>query len=395
MNKDWNDPKIIIGNAATNNYYFHREWLADEIWQELVKGNHVIISAPRRMGKTSLMQYMEANPKEKTKVVFKNIQGIKSEEEFYQMLYTLLVEIVPDKDKLIEKIRKAYKEIKIESIGADGVSLEKSKFNYKVEIDKIIEIINKSTEEKIILLIDELPEVLFKIAKNGKEDEAANIITKLRSWRQNNITSNIQMAFSGSVGIEYVVQYITGRVSDINDLKIIHFEPFDKEEAKSYLKWATDDSTIEFSDEIIAYFITKVEYGIPYYYNLMLDKINKIAKRRNQTGITVPILDEAFSNIMADTTAFVDWKNRLSDYLPPHKFTFVNKVLKHIAHNQEISIQAIYNLASESQLEEEYMTLINDLKKDGYVVEKNKKYVFLSPFLASFWKNINPVYDGK
>jgi hypothetical protein len=40
------------------------------------------------------------------------------------------------------------------------------------------------------------------------------------------------------------------------------------------------------------------------------------------------------------------------------------------------------------------MELMHGLERDGYVVEKNNRYQFLSPFLQAFWKKDNPVYGN-
>ena len=73
---EWVSPKIIIGPGATGDYYYKRQLIEDEIWREILKGNNVLISAPRRVGKTSVMKSITNNPKEGYKLIFENIQGI-------------------------------------------------------------------------------------------------------------------------------------------------------------------------------------------------------------------------------------------------------------------------------------------------------------------------------
>ena len=47
MRNAWVNPKIIIGNTATGAYYFPRPHIEDSIWEEIEKGNHVLIAAPQ------------------------------------------------------------------------------------------------------------------------------------------------------------------------------------------------------------------------------------------------------------------------------------------------------------------------------------------------------------
>ena len=57
----WKSPKVIIGKEATGNRYYVRKELEDEIWEEIKKGNNILLVAPRRVGKTSIMKSLASN----------------------------------------------------------------------------------------------------------------------------------------------------------------------------------------------------------------------------------------------------------------------------------------------------------------------------------------------
>jgi hypothetical protein len=78
--------------------------------------------------------------------------------------------------------------------------------------------------------------------------------------------------------------------------------------------------------------------------------------------------------------------------MPEKDFCFVNEILAHIAHKHKISIQEIYDKATKYEKTLEYMELISDLEQDGYIVEHDDKYIFISPFLKEYWKRTNPIY---
>jgi len=126
----------------------------------------------------------------------------------------------------------------------------------------------------------------------------------------------------------------------------------------------------------------------------MLNEVSKIAKKANNSIIINQIIDEAFSAILKNNEYFIDWKNRLKNYMPQDDFKFVNDILKHIAHKEQISIQEIYDKAIKFNKEDEYMSFIRDLTQDGYILENDGKYLFISPFLKEFWKLDNPIYNG-
>ncbi len=397
MKETWISPNTIIGPVATGNYYYPRTEIVDDIWTELAKGNYILIAAPRRVGKTSIMRDIEKNPREGFTVIFESIQAVKSEKEFYETLYRLILSCLNKTDKAKKGILKFIKKKKISEIDIKGkIKIEEKDFNYLEAINTIFKELGDRSET-IVLLLDELPEVLHCINKAGKTEEAKAILKQLRTWRQSDF-KKLRFVLSGSVGIHYVVKTIEGRTSDLNDLKKVICEPLNKVEASNYIDWATKNATIKYNDDLKTYLLQRIQhYYTPYFINLMLDEIDKQGRKGNMTNITNLDIDNAFNKVVENNEHFADWKTRLSEYLPKHNFDFVNEILIHIAHRGFITVNNIYDKAVKHDKTNDYMDLINDLKQDGYIVEEteeNKKYIFISPFLKAFWFKNNPVYNG-
>jgi len=198
---------------------------------------------------------------------------------------------------------------------------------------------------------------------------------------------------AGSIGIHYVVNAIEGRTSDLNDLIKVHCKPLEMDKTSSYIDWATKNATVQYNDELRGYLLNKIQYFVPYFFNIMLDEIDKKAMKIDNPEITNDSIDIAFDLVIKNNDHFADWKKRLYDYLPIEDFSFVNEVLTHIAHKDEISTQVIYDKALKHNKSLNYMDFISDLEQDGYLIEQNQKYIFISPFLKKFWKRNNPIYN--
>lgn len=391
----WVNPKIIVGPTATGDYYFNRPSIVAQIWEEISKGSHILIAAPRRVGKTSVMEYMVNNCPEDTKCFFKNIQGIKTEEEFYKQIYELIILCLNKLEKSKNLLADFLGGISIEEITLEGVKFgDRKSLNYLEEINKVLPKL-QSKKVKIILFIDELPEVLNNLHKAKKTTEASNIIDNLRQWRQMPVLKgHFSMVLAGSVGIHHVVKTIDGRVSDLNDLHQVDFEPLTPFEAQKYVQWATDGATVQYKDELLKYLLTKIAYPIPYFINLMLDEINKQAYKTGTSEITPAEIDSAFERVVKHSNHFTEWKNRLVQYFPTTESDFMNKVLTFISHKDKISKRQLYNLALEYTRTNDYIEIMDGLERDGYITEQGDNYVFISPFLKAFWKRSNPIYDG-
>ncbi len=394
--ENWINPKTIIGSTAKGDYYFDRPNIVSQIWEEILKGNHVLIAAPRRVGKSSVMEYMIGNSEESIKCIFRNIQGINTEEEFYKQLYELIVLCLNKFEKGKSWLDNFLGGITIEEITLEGVKFgNKKTLNYLEEINKVLPQL-QANKFRIVLFLDELPEVLNNLHKAQKTTEASGILDNLRQWRQMpTLKGYFSMVLAGSVGIHHVVKTIDGRVADINDLRKIDFEALNLEEAQEYVEWATNEATIQYEQELRTYLLNKIAYPIPYFINLMLDEINKKAFNTKNRDITTEHIDRAFDSVVKNSDHFIEWKNRLFIYFPESESNFMNEVLIHIAHKDKINKRKLYDLAVKHERTKDYIELMDGLERDGYLTEQAGNHVFISPFLKAFWKRNNPVYDGK
>jgi hypothetical protein len=390
----WKNPNIIIGNTATGNYYFARPHIEAGVWEEIKKGNHVLIAAPRRVGKSSVMIAMTEKRPDGVQCIFRNIQGIQTEDEFYKQFFGLVIQCLSTVEQGVSWLKSLIKHLHIEEITLEGVKFsDKIPVNYPQEIHQLLKKISRQGVH-IVLMLDELPEVLNNLYKNGRKNEAASLLDHLRQWRQTpDIKGHFSLVLAGSVGIHHIVKLVGGRTTDINDFATIDFEALTLEEAADYITWATRDASVQYDDPLKMLLLSKINYFIPYFINLMLDEINQAARRANDPHIKPEHIDRAFDRIVSNSDYFQEWKNRLFDYFSKGDALFLQEVLVNIAHKKAINPRQLYNLALKHDRKTTYMELIHGLERDGYIAEREGRFVFIAPFLQAFWKKDNPVYD--
>ena len=390
MNENWKSPNIILGPVATGSNFFRRDDLVELIWDKLRAGSSVQLTAPRRVGKTSIMQFMAEQSIENYKLIFDDIEGINSANEFYERIYLLLLNCLNTMDKARIWVEKFFKSRSITEISRDGIKLESKPDDFLKETNLALREINDNPEiENIVLFLDELPVLLFKLSKK-KNEEATSILSNLRYWRQQpELNKKVRFVLAGSVGLHYVVKAIEGRSAVLGDLSPVKFEPLTYEAAVEYVKWATDSSSLIFDPALIEHLLGKIHYYVPYFINLMLNEINKQARKINNPEITEQEIDNAFEAIVTHNDYFQDWEDRLQQYMTKADFNFVNELLTYTAQKGVITLQEIYDKAVKHDKTDDYMGFIFDLEKDGYITSVNKKYRFISPFLGAFWKRNN------
>jgi predicted AAA+ superfamily ATPase len=72
---------FIVGSPARNDDFWFRENFVADLWEALEKHN-VLLLAPRRTGKTSVMYHMLDNPKEGWLVIHLNVEDLATPADF-------------------------------------------------------------------------------------------------------------------------------------------------------------------------------------------------------------------------------------------------------------------------------------------------------------------------
>ena len=68
--------KLSIGKTATGDNFFLRDDIVDEIYEALEEGQNLLLSAPRRVGKTSIIHYIKDNPADEYYCVYVDTEDV-------------------------------------------------------------------------------------------------------------------------------------------------------------------------------------------------------------------------------------------------------------------------------------------------------------------------------
>lgn len=393
MGKEWIHPNTITGDAATDDRYIRREYINENFWREVAKGNHILFVAPRRVGKTSIMKDLAANCPDGYICLYEDIEGVRSRNEFYRRLFELILQCI-DRSKIKaakDFIADCIKKYSIQEISKSGIKFGSHELDYEKEIRTLIPDLKKAKVHTVIFL-DEFAEVINKLKKMGKEDDAIDILHTLREIRSDDDFEHFTIVYAGSIGLEFVIKNID-RPKLINDLHRIKLPPLNDDEASQLIGQLTKEATVRFSNESLDYLKKKIEHLLPYYIQLMVEAIDEVAYESGNAEINLEKIDAAFQRVLKERKNFEDWLLRLKDYQAEY-FPFINDLLKYAAHNGSIPVQVVYNKAKQDNRTEDYMDFIEELVYDGYLMESDPNvYRFISPLLRQFWKQKYPIYE--
>lgn len=83
---------MATGNITFGRDYFPRPKDENKIWRKLKQGNHLLLLAPRRVGKSSMIHHLKSHPQEGYSIIYSYVQACQTEQAFYEKLLTSINE---------------------------------------------------------------------------------------------------------------------------------------------------------------------------------------------------------------------------------------------------------------------------------------------------------------
>lgn len=381
--------KIIIGPAAEGEFYFDRPYLNELFWKKLKESHNLSIAAPRRVGKSSFMLNLLKNDKTGFFCTYIITESINEPNEFFKKIYKTLLGLLNKSGKLKQFFEDVFKRLDIRKISLTEIEFGRNEIDYYEEILLLCKEV-KENETRIVLLVDEFSQTVENIITDQSRETAKNFLHQCRELRQNlDVKSKINFVYTGSIGLENLVLSIDEPRS-ISDLGHFTIPPLSEKEATDLVTQIIDGDPIEFRETEREYFLTKLNWLLPFFIQVMMSEMDGICKEENTKTITKAIVDKAFTKALDNRSYFEHWLVRLRSIFKGNDFSCAKEVLKLAAINNGIDYYELQNAIAKFSIEDA-APLISILQHDGYLVkdEGNKKYRFNSPLLQAWWlKNI-------
>ncbi len=384
--------KTITGSPARKGQFFKRPDIRKKILKAIGANENLLISAPRRVGKSSILLDLVDAPDENYYAVFADTEAITSAEDFFKVI----LQAILDADKIEsfgffnhdikDKLKKWTSRVASITIGRLGVEITKQ--DKKAYYEEFIEFLTdiKLDGKKILLLIDEFPITVEKIQDAHGTAQAVHFLSQNRALRQNPaFQEKIQFVYTGSIGLFTAVKRIQA-TDKINDLREIKIPALTREEAIELLtNLMKEECHQEPSKEIADYILTKLDWWIPFYFQLIVRELSDFLHNNTITKETV---NAAFEKVIENGNIYFEhFKDRLQKVFKSlDALKFVDEFLLTVKLNADINYPKAMNLAEKHNVRTELDNILEVLKHDGYIVELNNHYTFYSPILKRWWK---------
>lgn len=378
----------VIGRPVVGEDFFNRLSEQARIWRR-VEHDNLLLLAPRRVGKTSLLRRIEADATHGFETVYVSLADRGTEIDFIARLY----EAVARRERgaaairmAIDRVMARLPRLKLEIPAVFKAELlEPAAQDWRVLGDELIRVL-RTTERRWLFLLDELPLFVMSLLQEGRP----RVRTFLNWFRECRIDQEAGLStrwlLSGSIGLDTLAA--RERLGDtINDLAIESLGPFSADDADRFLVALAESHGIQLSDEVRANILVRVGWLIPFHLQLVFSTLV-------DRGVKAPRLfdvDAGYQRLLgpAHKSSFDWWSQRLADELGQLDAGHALAVLAAVARAERRAPRSVVVelLTGRGVADSEHRRFLLDaLESDGYLVASDGEYMFRSPLLRDYWR---------
>lgn len=392
-----------VGRPVRGINFFDREDERRILWQHL-RQSHVLLLAPRRVGKTSLlMRLADEAPDHGHRAVYVSVADARSEDDVTRKLIAALA-AHPASDPIWRRLQKGpykrfFSRLKAK-VAAGPLSLELAadEGRWATLAEVTAEAIERLGEPWLIL-VDELPIFVLTLLR---EDSAAkaddyprtrNFLNWFRQLRSAPTQSEapLRWVVAGSIGLDAVVA--RARLGDtINDMRVFPLGPFSPVTADAFLAALGDSYGLSLDAPTRERLMQRAGWLIPFYLQILFSRLHDLAAEQGLKP-TPALVDRVVAELLTPAyRAYFDyWRQRLTEELgrPDDQRALV--LLAGVAAAPEgLTKKALDHLLSEHMPEpatrdESLRFLLEVLENDGYLAREDDRFRFRSELLREYW----------
>ena len=386
----------IIGQPVVGDDLYGREYELARVWELLGQGEHILMLAPRRVGKTSLMLEIHRAPREHWDVLYVEIEKGDSPPDCMAAILAALaanpryrsrLEAIPFPNAVKDLLARVSigvdtDVLRVELKDAIGSDWSRAADRLQARLASL-----PDDSRKLLIVIDELPVLVARMLRTGARREAELLLSRLRHWRQApELRGWVHTLIGGSIGLEGVLRR-AGMSGSINDLAPFHLDSWDRPVAADFLIELGRNGDFPLDDGAIARILDLLQDPVPYHVQLFFSSL-RVACRGDPARVSPEEIERCFGERLAGPsgTAHLDhYAERLEVALDEHEYEMACRVLSRVCRRRDgASLADLTELAASH--ERRFRAVLHDLEADGYLSSNGNRLHFRSNLLREWWR---------
>ena len=392
-----------VGSWVDKDRFWDREEEIANLIELLDEGANILITAPRRIGKTSLIRETGIRIKDKYCCLQVDLQKSHSPAD----IITELSVATRDYRSLWNKTKEIFKNVissvgdKIDEMGVNDLTI---KFrdgvmsNWQKKGDDMIDAIS-GAETPAVIFMDEFPLVINRLLKGPEytiTPERLKETDMFLSWIRSitiKYRQKIRMVITGSIGLEPVLH--EAKLSHtMNTFTPFEVDPWDRETAVGCLRALANNYGVTFREGVKGWMIERIGSPIPHHVQMFFNYIYMDCKKRSDMHCTEENAERVYNSRMLSTRGHAElstYEERLKSVLSSEALPLALELLTEAAVTGKLTPEASMIISRDFAFEEKdpkdaVREIIGILEHDGYMEKKKEGYVFVSKLVRDWWK---------
>ena len=396
--------KRAVGNFVTGDKFWDREEDIILFTELLDDSAHILMAAPRRIGKTSLMREIAIRIQDKYYCLHVDLQKAESPAD---AIAELSKSTHPHKD-LWEKTRDIFGNIldgirdNIENLSIEDLTVTLrsglTSGDWLNKGDQLFSIL-ANRDKPVVIFFDEFPILINRLLK-GREfritPERRKDTDAFMSWiRDNSIRhkGGIRIVITGSIGIEPALRQ-ADLSATLNTFTPFELLPWTSETAKGCIEALSNEYEITFVPEAVSRIIEKLGYLIPHHVQLFFDNIYMDWKRQGYDVVTSDHVERVYDKQMLGIKGHAElshMEERLKMALGLDIYPVALEILTETAVKGYLGSKSAISICQAVEDDDRnpnslLRAILEILQHDGYLEQKGDRFVFISHLLKEWWE---------
>ena len=406
------------GNWVEGDRFFDRETELEALTERVRDGTHTLLTAQRRMGKTSLVRELLRRLKDEGsfETIFVDLEGAsipadaiaeigfqsRSTQGAWGQIRSLFANVLPAEVEIggrVPALADADLRVKLRA-GVDAG-------NWRQKGDEVFAAL-AGNGRPVVLAVDELPILVNRLLKGddyrkgrdyGITPERRRTADEFLSWLRKNgqmHRDRISMILSGSVSLEPILQQ-AGLSAHANIFSPFALKPWDRETAMDCLGALGETYGLDLPHAVRQDMCRRLRCQIPHHVQRFFDTLHEDLRRADQRSASLEDVERVYDNEMLGIRGQMDlehYEGRLRMVLGDEGYRAALEMLTEAAVNDgrlrgdaigrhRESLAAEAGAGTDPPLLED---VLHVLKHDGYLAKQGDGYRFVSGLLEDWWR---------
>lgn len=368
-----------------------RDELIARIWHALERQS-LVLSAERRMGKTSIIKKMVAEHPAGVLPVYRDLEQVHTPAEFAELVFHDVEDYLSRAQKVATKARQFFSGLTGAEVGKIVKFPQIHTQHWKTMLNHTIDDLVEHKDCRIAFFWDELPLMIYNIKKSSGEAAAMEVLDTLRALRQTH--ESLRMVFTGSIGLHNVVAdlkragYANNPTNDMHKVDVPPLDPLSTAAnlARNLLE---GESIAAENPAALARAIAEAVDGFPFYIQHVIVRL--ACERGPATEEAVAGIVERFLVDDQDAWELRHFRDRINTYYSVSERPFALNLLDILStRDTPLPFEDLFNLLKSRIATEDVEVVrqvLQQLQLDHYVTRNTVGcYQFRFPIIARWWR---------